>query len=251
MNETTPSGHKKRDAAAWSEPVSTLKVAAVPAGAVNLNVEGRRVVGPVQGFGPLWQKTFRLRLAGANVTPGEVVQLWKQEFPKLQPRSNRFYPSEAGVEPGQVVLINAVLLGIPVDTGMLVLFADDTAFTLMTPEGHPESAWITFSAHDDDGCTVAQIQTMARANDPVFEIGFRLFGSRAQERIWVYVLRELGARFGVRGVPVTIRKTCMDPRMQWREMRNVWMNATIRSMIYVILTPVRQRRIGRRPARRG
>ena len=33
----------------------------------------------------------------------------------------------------------------------------------MTPEGHPESGWVTFSAADDAGAVVAQVQTMARA----------------------------------------------------------------------------------------
>jgi hypothetical protein len=40
-----------RDTAFWAEPVETLMVSEVPAGAVNLNVAGRRVVGPLQGFG--------------------------------------------------------------------------------------------------------------------------------------------------------------------------------------------------------
>ena len=43
----------------WSGPVDRLAVGAVPAKAMNLNVEGRRLVGPVQGFGQLWQKRYR------------------------------------------------------------------------------------------------------------------------------------------------------------------------------------------------
>ena len=44
--------------AAWSPPVSRLKGCHAPAGAINLNVCGLRVVGPLQGFGQLWQKTY-------------------------------------------------------------------------------------------------------------------------------------------------------------------------------------------------
>ena len=47
-------------------PSSRLEVGAVPAGAINLNVAGRRLAGPVQGFGQLWQKTYRVRLHGAD-----------------------------------------------------------------------------------------------------------------------------------------------------------------------------------------
>jgi hypothetical protein len=40
-----------RDTAFWAEPVETLMVSEAPAGAINLNVDGRRVMGPLQGFG--------------------------------------------------------------------------------------------------------------------------------------------------------------------------------------------------------
>jgi hypothetical protein len=71
----------------------------------------------------------------------------------------------AGVAPGEVVLINASLQGMPVGTGVMVLYADDESFTLMTPQGHPESGWVTFSAFPDEaaeGAIVAQVQSMAR-----------------------------------------------------------------------------------------
>ena len=50
--------HQPRDAAYWAKDVTTLQVGDVPAEAINLNVTGRRVVGPVQGFGKMWQKTI-------------------------------------------------------------------------------------------------------------------------------------------------------------------------------------------------
>ncbi len=42
-----------RDAENWAKPVPRLKVSDVPDGALNLNLEGRQVVGALQGFGPL------------------------------------------------------------------------------------------------------------------------------------------------------------------------------------------------------
>jgi hypothetical protein len=227
------------DAANWSPVVETLRVVSVPTGATNLNVEGHRVVGPLQGFGRLWQKTYRVRLAGVATTPAEVVRAWKERLPEFQPPQNRFFPSVAGVRPGEVVLLNATLTGLPVDTGMLVLYADDESFTLMTPQGHPESGWVTFSAHEQDGAVVAQVQSIARANDPVYEIGFRLFGARAQERIWAHVLTAVAAHFGV-AAPVEVVKTCVDPRCQWRQTRNLWHNAAIRSLLYGLGAPLRR-----------
>jgi len=246
--ETTTSEERKpRDAGNWAEGVDTLRVTEVPRGAVNLNVEGRRVIGPLRGFGALWQKTYRVRLAGADVTPTEVVTVWKENFQKFQPKSNRFFLTSAGFKPGQVVLINATMTGLPVDAGVMVLYADDESFTVMTPEGFPEAGFNTFSAFSENGHTVAQVQSMARANDPIYEAGFRVIGARVQENIWKHVLTGLAAHFGVNG-KVEMEKICLDPKVQWSQARNVWHNASIRSIIYIMLQPARmmRRRLRRR-----
>src|SRR4030067_3455376 len=178
-----PEEKNSREDAHWAHPVSRLKVGEVPAGAVNLNVEGRQVVGPLQGFGQLWQKTYQFLLRGLNVTPQDVVRFWKENLPNLMPSNSRFYPSFSGVKPGEVVLINATLPGIPggmpVSTGVLILYADEEAFTVMTPQGHPESGFNTFSAYEEDGVTAAQIPSPPRANYSIFEFGFRFLGGAA------------------------------------------------------------------------
>jgi hypothetical protein len=240
MTEQTPKPEEHeekqpRDAAYWATWVEKLEVSDVPEGAANVNVQGRREVGALQGFGQLWQKTYRVVLTGAEVTPAEVVRVWKERFPEFQPANSRFYPSLAGVVPGEVLFISASVGGMPVHTGVRVIYADDESFTVMTPEGHPESGWNTFSAYEDEeGTTVAQIQSLARANDPIYEIGFRIVGSTTQERIWTHVLKSLAAHFGV-NEPVTLEKVCVDPKVQWSQIKNVWQNAGGRSMLYTIV----------------
>ncbi len=224
-----------RDAANWAKWVEKLEVSDVPEGAANLNVQGRHEVGALQGFGKLWQKTYRVRLTGVDVMPEEVVKVWKDHFPEFQPSNSRFYPSMAGVAPGEVLFISASVGGMPVYTGVRVIYADDESFTVMTPEGHPESGWNTFSAYrDDDGTTITQIQSLARANDPIYEIGFRIVGSTTQERIWTHVLKSLAAHLGV-NEPVSLEKVCVDPRLQWSQVKNVWQNAGARSMLYTMV----------------
>jgi len=242
-----PRDQPPRDAVYWAQVVATLKVGEVPPGAINLNVEGRRVANPLQGFGPLWQKTYQVRLDGATAAPAEVVRVWKARFPEFQPPENRFYPALAGVEPGQIVLLHASMRGLPVDSGLLVLYADDESFAFMTPEGCPEAGWIMCSAFDDDeGVTVVQIQTQGRSNDPLFEFGFRfLGGAKQQEKIWTHVLSELAAAFGVQG-QVELRRVCVDPRIHWAKATNVWQNATVRSVLYMTTAPVRWVGRGRR-----
>jgi hypothetical protein len=237
-----PADRTPRDAAFWAQRIERLEVADVPEGAVNLNVRARREVGALQGFGQLWQKTYRVTLPGVEVTPQEVVAIWKEQFPTFLPPQNRFYPSLAGVKPGELLFINATVSGIPVYTGVRVIYADDESFTVMTPEGHPESGWNTFAAYvDDAGVIVAQVQSLARANDPIYELGFRLFGATEQERTWTHVLRSLASHFGV-NAPVTVEKTCVDPRVQWSHARNIWHNASIRSLLYAVTRSRRRRR---------
>lgn len=233
---------ESRDAAHWAGPVSKLKVGDVPSGAVSLNVEGRQMVGPLQGFGQLWQKTYRVPLPKSKATPEEAVSFLKQRLPSLMPGDSRFYPSVAGVEPGELVLINATLPGIPgqIATGVMVLYSDQESFTLMCPEGHPEAGWNTFSAFEEDGSTVVQIQSLARANDPIFEIGFRFMGgSKQQERIWNHVLSGVAKHFEV-SAEVDTRKTLVDGSLQWSQAKNVWYNSAVRSVLYLPVRLIRR-----------
>src|SRR3712207_7813391 len=65
-------GKQPRDAAFWAKRVERLEVSDVPEGAANVNVQGRREVGALQGFGKLWQKTdrksTRLNSSHANIS---------------------------------------------------------------------------------------------------------------------------------------------------------------------------------------
>ncbi|MGH2619327.1 MAG: hypothetical protein ACRDHG_01985 [Anaerolineales bacterium] len=233
---------ESRDASSWARPVSKLRVTDVPSGAVSLNVEGRHVVGPLQGFGQLWQKTYRVRLAREGLTPASVVGFLKEKLPELMPRGARFYPSVSGVAPGELVLINATLPGVPggIATGVMVLYSDDESFTLMCPEGHPEAGWNTFSAYQEERTTVAQIQSLGRANDPIFEFGFRfLGGAKQQEQTWRHVLSGVAKHYGLEA-PVEFNKSLVDGKLQWSQAKNVWFNSAVRSMLYLPVRLIRR-----------
>ncbi len=241
---STPTMDKQsRDAAYWAPPVSTMKVGRMPTGALNLNVDGRQTMGPLQGFGQMWQKTFRVRLSGTSVTPTEVISTWKENFPAFWPKWDHFYKPVTGIAPGEVALINMLLpgdipVGFPISTGVLIIYADDESFTFMNPLGHMFAGWITFSAYEEDGCTIAQIQLLVRCNDPAYELGFRLGASRSENRFWQYTLKSVAAHFGV-NEPVQTRVVCVDPGVQWSQFWNIWQNAAIRTVMYRMLTPFR------------
>lgn len=228
------------DASRWAKPISRLKISDVPTGATNLNLEGRQIVSPLQGFGTLWQKTYRMPLAGVSATAAEVMNTWKENFPRFQPLGNHFYPPITGINPGQVIFITSTLPVfpglpglVPIAAGVVVIYEDDECFTIMTPEGFPESGWNTFSVQDEDGVPVAQVQTLARAADPIYEFGLYVMGgNQFQDKTWAHVLTALAAHFGVAG-QVQSHKVCVDPRLQWSEAKNVWHNAAIRTFFYL------------------
>jgi len=234
----TPKDENPHDGA-WAMPVSKLRVEDVPSGAINLNIEGRQVVGPLQGFGQMWQKTYSVRLTGAKVTPEHVIMEWKKNFPKFWPSGNRFYAPLIGIAAGEVAVLNlAGPGGFPLSTGVMVIYTDNESFTFMNPEGHMYAGWITFSAHDDEDCTVAQAQVLIRANDPMWEIVMRLFGFKKEDEFWHATLRSLAAHLGVTG-QVQQKTTLVDPRVQWSQAKNIWHNAAIRSGLYVMAAPLR------------
>jgi hypothetical protein len=246
---TNPDETKTR-ADSWAHPVGRLKVTDQQVPAAGYNIQGRQVASPLQGFGQLWRKTYRIRLTNSQATPFEVMQIWKEHFPRFQPPENHFYPSMAGVKPGELLYITTRLPIwpgspgiIPFASGVIVLYADDEMFTVMTPEGFPEAGWNTFSAYEEDGVVTAQVQGMVRAADPIYEIGWRfLGGSPKQDQTWIHVLTALATHLGVAGERVELRRECIDPGMQWRYATNVFQNAAIRTVFYVAATPIRSAR---------
>lgn len=235
-----------RDAANWAKPVDGLKVGAISPEATNLNVEGKQLSGPLAGFGQMWQKTYRIRLSGADVTPEQVIKLWKENFPQFWPKGNRFFGG-VGIEPGQVAVLNLAGpggLNAPgggplISTGIMVIYADDESFSFMTPQGHMFAGMITFSAERAAETTCAQVQALVRASDPIYEIGFRLGLLKEEDRFWKYTLTALADFFGVHGEEPDLKIVLVDPKVQWAQAKNVWHNSAVRTGLYTLAAPVR------------
>jgi hypothetical protein len=228
-----------RDAAYWAKMVSRLTVSEVPEHAVNLNVEGRRVTSPVQGFGKMWQKTYRVALAARDVSPEEVVSEWKAHFASFWPKGNNFYGPFTALSPGDVAVLNLKAGGgMKLSTGVFVLYADEESFTFMTPQGHQFAAWITFSSFKDGDTTMAQVQPMFRTSDPLFEVVLPIM-TRMEDKFWRQTLENLATHFDVRDAVVEREVVCVDKKRQWKNAKNVWHNSAVRSTLYMLGAPVR------------
>ena len=138
---------ERRSTEAWARPVHALDVRGVAPGGAGINVAGRRPTSPIQGFGQMWQKTYKVRLEGAGVEPRAVIAAWKERFGDFWPSRSRFFAPLAGIAPGEVAGLGLSMPGgLRLSTGVLVMYADEESFTLMTPQGHMFAGWITFSA---------------------------------------------------------------------------------------------------------
>jgi hypothetical protein len=202
------------------------------------NVAGRRLTGPVQGFGKMWQKTYQMD-AGSQITPEQAIATWREHFPEFWPKGNRFAGALTGINPGDVALLDlAIGGGVKLSTGVFVLYADAESFTLMTPQGHMFAGWITFSAERAGDTTTVQAQVLMRANDPLYEIAMTLGGHRKEDKFWAATLTALGRRLGLPDPRVETRSTCVDSKRQWRHSRNVWHNSMVRSVLQTISAPL-------------
>jgi hypothetical protein len=240
MDTPTPAPRSDRPEGQWAAPISALHVTGDGGGGDVRSVEGRQLVGPMQGFGRLWQKTYRVRLDGASATPVEVIGAWKADFGAFWPDSNRFHAPLAGISPGEVALISGRMPGgMTLSTGVYVIYSDEVSFSYMNPQGHPWAGMITFSAEEMDGVTVAQVQLLIRSYDPLTEIGMGLFGHRLEDSMWIHTLGAIAERFGVPDAEVDRQVVRVDKKRQWKHFGN-WRSS---SALYAMGRPFRRTKV--------
>lgn len=230
---------RRSDAGNWAKVGPTLHLENVPEGALNLNVEGRRAASPMQGFGKMWQKTYNVRIPSSVASPADVVGEWRANFSGFWPPGNFFYSPFTDLSPGDVALLNLKAVGrVKLSTGMLVMYVDDEAITLMTPVGHFFAGFNTFGAHRDGDETVIQIQPLFRSGDPIYDMGLPIM-LRMEDKFWAQTLKNVAAHFGVEDVEVSRTKICIDKKRNWSAVKNIPHNSLIRSILYLLTTPVR------------
>lgn len=222
--------NEPRNAENWAKPIEEFHVGEMAPGTPKGNVEGRKPISPLQGFGPLWQKTYQVTIPGPS--PEEVIATWKANFGEFWYPSQRFYAPAAGIAPGEVAVIGGGKGPAKVTTGVRVIYSDETSWSYMNPEGHPWAAIITFSAHaGEDGATVTRIHLLVRANDPLYDLGFKIYTSRLEDKIWNHTLTQLASHFGVTDPHVSMEAVLIDKKRQWGEWKNIWKNSAVRTLL--------------------
>ncbi len=244
----TPTAPLPRDAGSWAAKIDRLPAAS--GGSPGRNVAGRRLNGPVQGFGKMWQKTYWINMS-PDISPQTVIAEWKQHFGEFWPAGSRFKGPLTSLSPGDVALLDvSVGGGVTLSTGVFVLYADEESFTLMTPQGHMFAGWITFSAEragsalgaSPGASTVIQTQVLMRANDPLYELAMSLGGHRKEDQFWVQTMTALARYLGALPATVHTRTVCIDRRRQWGNFGSIWQNSMVRSVLHSTSAITQRRR---------
>jgi hypothetical protein len=218
----------------WAENVDRLHVDG-PRQDKAFNVEGRRVAGPQQGFGRLYDRTFTIML-GDLVSPEALVADWRAHFGDFWPKSATFYGSITSIQAGDV----APLTASGVTTGVLVIYADDTSFSYITPEGHMFAGMITFSARQEQAGTVAEIRMLVRPADAFWVMVWPV-GRGMEGKFWKGTLSNLAASRGISGAIANETTICVDRKLLWRNWRNVFRNGAAATVFHSLGRPFRKR----------
>jgi hypothetical protein len=232
----TPDG--PRDAGNWATKVDRL-TAPEEKSNVGYNITGKKVTGPQQGFGRLWQRTYWTSI-GTAVDAKDLISDWKVNFGDYWPPGSVFHNSLTGIEPGAVTPIEVGIAsrGPKLATGILVIYADEESFTFMTPEGHMFAGMITFSAEEVKAGTRVEIKILIRPNDPIWEMAWPV-ARRKEDQFWMGTLTNLANHYGVSDADVLEETVCVDRKRLWSNWRNVWHNSGIRSGIHIMTAPLR------------
>lgn len=238
---STPSNQATgRDPADSSERISSVISDPLPDDVLEDNVQDHAVTSPDDGFGKLWRKRYWVRLEGADVAPADLIEVWQEHYSDFWPEGSKLYQPAGGLKEGDVAPIDLAMEGgARIGTGIAVVDTTDTSFTFATLEGHTLSGTITFSARDDDGVTVAEVNVLMRASDPLYEIGMPLGGHRHEDAFWESSLRAMARHFGVETQP-EMRATCEDSHRKWRNASNIVDNAFLRTSANLIAKPLRR-----------
>jgi hypothetical protein len=212
----------------------------LPEDALDINVEGRNLTEPDDGFGQLWRKRYWVDLAGSGKTASEVIDIWRERYGDFWPEGNEFYKPAGGLKPGATALSDLEMPGkTRLSTGVVVVEVKETSFTFRTPEGHTFAGQITFSARDEESGPVAQVEIVMRASDPLFEIAMPINGHKQEDEFWIKTLRSLAESFGVDGRP-QLDSVRLDTRRHWRNAGNIVNNAYVHTVFYMATRPIRR-----------
>ena len=240
MSDSRRASAAARDATNWAKPVSTLNVAEVPEGAIEPQRRGQAAREPDPGLRQDVAEDLPGAPAARDACAGRADRRPGSSASRSSGRrattSTRRSPAS---RPVRSRCSTDAARQMKLSTGVMVLYADEESFTLMTPQGHMFAGWITFSATRARRRDGRQAQVLMRASDPIFELGpgdgrpppgGPVLGATRSANV--------AAHFGEPEARGRRPRSCASTRKrQWSQWRNVWHSSAIRSTLYMVGAP--------------
>ena len=164
------------------------------------------------GAGDLYHRRYRARFADPRLSARELVaRLLDDPNPLVPVELARFTKVAGGEGPMQVNDEYVVQMPGPWDGPVRVAEVTPTGFRVVTLEGHLEAGQIAFSAADEPGTLVFQIESWARSGDRLVELLYDhlRMAKEVQLHMWTSALENVGRLSGgrrVSGIDIETRR---------------------------------------------
>jgi hypothetical protein len=167
---------------------------------------------PVDGHGPLFHRTYRTRIRETTMTPEALIARVAADPDCVAPTEFASFQKLRG-EDGEMRVGDEYVVHMagPWDGPVRVVERTPTCFRLVTLAGHLEAGQIRFSAREENGMVVFEIESWARSAGLVVHLLYdRLrMAKEVQLHMWTSMLQQVAAMAGGRvtgGIDIHTRR---------------------------------------------
>jgi hypothetical protein len=164
------------------------------------------------GHGPLFHRVYRTRIRETAMTPEEVIGRLAADPDRVAPTEFASFQKVRGQE-GEMRVGDEYVVHMagPWDGPVRVIERTPTCFRLVTLEGHLEAGQIRFSAREEQGMIVFEIESWARSAGPIVHLLYdRLrMAKEVQLHMWTSMLQRIADMAGGRvtgGIDIHTRR---------------------------------------------
>jgi len=167
---------------------------------------------PGDGHGPLFHRVYRTRIRETATTPETLIARVAADPDCVAPTEFASFQKVRG-DRGEMNVGDeyVVHMASPWDGPVRVVERTPTCFRLVTLEGHLEAGQIRFSAREEDGMVVFEIESWARSAGPLVHLLYdRLrMAKEVQVHMWTSMLQRIADTAGGRvtgGIDIHTRR---------------------------------------------
>jgi hypothetical protein len=150
------------------------------------------------GFGPEVQRRYRVRISGSGMTPEGLIDALADDINRLSPTEVAWWEptgQASGMDSGDEYTIH---MPGPWEGPVRVVDRQPTSVRLATLNGHMEAGEILFRTGREGEDLRFEIESWARAGDPIFDVVYRRLGlgREMQGHMWVHVCERVAELCG-------------------------------------------------------